>query len=56
MNCLTTLADQLNALEATMRTAAPNYGIMYNWDGAPHGYSEYPQSLAQFLDKVRSLE
>ena len=39
-----------------MRTAAPNYGIMYNWDGAPHGYSEYPQSLAQFLDKVRSLE
>ena len=36
----------------TERTAAPNYGIMYNWDGAPHGYSEYPQSLAQFLDKV----
>ena len=48
------LLDQLNALEETMaeRTAAPNYGIMYNWDGAPHGYSEYPQSLAQFLDKV----
>ncbi|MDE0682726.1 MAG: hypothetical protein OXI63_07420, partial [Candidatus Poribacteria bacterium] len=34
------------------RMAAPNYGIVYNWDGAPHGYSEYPQSLAQFLDKV----
>ena len=34
------------------RTVAPNYGIVYNWDGAPHGYSEYPQSLAQFLDKV----
>ena len=48
------LLDQLNALEEAMaeRTAAPNYGIMYNWDGAPHGYSEYPQSLAQFLDKV----
>ena len=48
------LRDQFNPLEETMteRTAAPNYGIMYNWDGAPHGYSEYPQSLAQFLDKV----
>ena len=29
-----------------------NYGIMYNWDGAPYGYSAYPQSLEQFLDKV----
>ena len=30
----------------------PAYGIIYNWDGAPHGYSEVPQSLEAFLDKV----
>jgi hypothetical protein len=30
----------------------PAYRIIYNWDGAPHGYSEYPQSLEQFLDKT----
>ena len=30
----------------------PDYGIIYNWDGAPHGYSEYPQSMEAFLDKV----
>ena len=35
-----------------MRSAPPPYGIIYNWDGAPHGYSEYPQSLEQFLDKT----
>ena len=30
----------------------PEYGIIHNWDGAPHGLSEYPQSMEQFLDKV----
>jgi len=30
----------------------PPYGIIYNWDGAPHGYSEVPQSMDAFLDKV----
>ena len=30
----------------------PDYGIIYNWDGAPHGYSEVPQSLESFLDKT----
>lgn len=30
----------------------PSYGIIYNWDGAPHGYSELPQSMDAFLDKV----
>ena len=30
----------------------PDYGIIYNWDGAPHGYNAYPQSIEQFLDKV----
>ncbi len=30
----------------------PAYRIIYNWDGAPHGYSEYPQTLEQFLDKT----
>ena len=33
----------------------PDYGIIYNWDGAPHGYSEYPQSMEQFLDKAYSV-
>ena len=33
----------------------PDYGIIYNWDGAPHGYSEYPQSMEQFLDKTYSV-
>src|SRR5437016_5896550 len=30
----------------------PPYKIIYNWDGAPHDYSEYPQSLDQFLQKA----
>lgn len=30
----------------------PDYGIIYNWDGAPHGYSEVPQSVETFLEKV----
>jgi hypothetical protein len=29
-----------------------DYRIIYNWDGAPHGYSEVPQSMEDFLDKV----
>jgi hypothetical protein len=33
-------------------SAPPTYGIIYNWDGAPHGYSENPQSLEDFLEKV----
>ncbi len=35
-----------------MREAPPAYGIIYNWDGNPVGYSEYPQSQEQFLHKV----
>ena len=30
----------------------PSYGIIYNWDGAPHGLSEYPQSMDAFLEKM----
>ena len=30
----------------------PDYRIIYNWDGAPHGYSPAPQSMEDFLDKV----
>ena len=30
----------------------PEYGIIYNWDGAPHGYSEVPQSMEAFLEKA----
>lgn len=33
-------------------TKPPRYGIIYNWDGAPHGYSEVPQSMEAFLEKV----
>ena len=33
----------------------PNYKIIYNWDGAPQGYSEYPQSMEQFLEKTYSV-
>ena len=32
--------------------AARAYKIIYNWDGAPHGYSQYPQTLEQFLEKT----
>ena len=30
----------------------PGYDIIYNWDGAPHGYSPVPQSMEQFLEKT----
>ena len=30
----------------------PEYGIIYNWDGAPYGYSEVPQSMESYLDKT----
>ena len=30
----------------------PDYGIIYNWDGAPHGYSEVSQSMEAFLEKM----
>jgi len=31
-------------------TGPGDYGIIYNWDGAPHGYSAVPQSLDEFLE------
>ena len=30
----------------------PQYRIIYNWDGAPHGYSPAPQSIDSFLEKA----
>ncbi|MBM3265406.1 MAG: hypothetical protein FJY97_18555 [candidate division Zixibacteria bacterium] len=30
----------------------PSYGILYNWDGAPHAYGEVPQSLDHFVEKT----
>ena len=30
----------------------PAYPVIYNWDGAPHDYSEYPQSVEQFVEKA----
>ena len=32
--------------------AVPDYNIIYNWDGNPLSYSEYPQSVEQLLDKT----
>ena len=34
---------------------APDYKIIYNWDGAPQGYSEYPQTMEQFLEKTYAV-
>jgi len=34
------------------RTPPPDYGIIYNWDGTPHGYSEYPQTAQQLVDLI----
>ncbi len=33
-------------------SSPPNYGIIYNWDGAPHGYGPVPQSMEHFLEKT----
>lgn len=30
----------------------PRYKVIYNWDGAPRGYSKYPQSVEDFVDHV----
>ena len=30
----------------------PRYQIIFNWDGAPHGYSPAPQSRDDFLAKA----
>ena len=30
----------------------PDYGIIYNWDGAPHGYSPVPQTREHLLEKM----
>ncbi len=48
----------LSALPAASQTTPakgggpPAYRIIYNWDGAPHDYSAFPQSLDQFLEKT----
>ena len=36
----------------TTRQQPPPYRIIFNWDGTPDGYSEYPQSLQQLLDII----
>ena len=42
----------LNSQPLPRRSKPPQYRVIYNWDGAPHGYSEYPQTLEQFVDKT----
>ena len=49
---LTQSAAPLNSQPLPARSKPPQYRIIYNWDGAPHGYSEYPQTLEQFVDKT----
>ena len=36
----------------SLSNTLPRYQIIYNWDGAPHGYSEFPQSVDEFLEKT----
>ena len=48
----TNLASKSLSNQQARSAAIPPYKIIYNWDGAPHDYSEYPQTLDQFLDKV----
>jgi hypothetical protein len=38
--------------EFTTMPKPPDYAIIYNWDGAPHNYSEHPQSMEDFLEKM----
>ena len=42
----------INLVTSASRPPVPDYRIIYNWDGAPHFYSEYPQTMEQFLEKV----
>ncbi|MEE3371164.1 MAG: hypothetical protein VX346_17660 [Planctomycetota bacterium] len=49
---LTQSTVPLTGQPLAVRRQPPQYRIIYNWDGAPHGYSEYPQSLEQFVDKT----
>lgn len=30
----------------------PDYGIIYNWDGAPHGHHAVPQTMEKFLETM----
>ena len=30
----------------------PEYRIIYNWDGAPHGYTPVPQTLDDFVART----
>ena len=52
----------LSAVPAASQTSPirgdgpPAYRIVYNWDGAPHDYSEFPQSLEQFIEKTEETK
>ena len=45
-------ATPLKSEPAPALAKPPRYRIIYNWDGAPHGYSEFPQTLEQFVEKT----
>ena len=41
-----------SSAQGSVRDRPPAYPVIYNWDGAPHDYSEYPQSVEQFVEKA----
>ena len=38
--------------ERVGRSAPPPYGTIYNWDGNPFRYKEFPEQLDDLLKKV----
>ena len=40
------------SFQGSPKDRPPAYPVIYNWDGAPHDYSEYPQSVEQFVEKA----
>ncbi len=43
---------ETNSVPPGLRPSIPAYRIIYNWDGNPVGYTEYPQSIEDLLAKI----
>ena len=46
----TTRPTKLTRASSLMAAPMPRYRVIYNWDGAPHGYGAPPQSMESFLE------
>ena len=46
------VADTTPPSQPTARASPPEYSLVLNWDGGPHGYDDVPQSMADFLERV----